>query len=61
MIHRVVSEIWVFRMGSTILEHPVLLKRALEIGSASMIKLIAFMVYVEVANDNIVVLLFTWW
>ena len=23
MIHPVVSEIWVFRMGSTILEHPV--------------------------------------
>ena len=23
MIHQVVSEIWVFRMGSTILEHPV--------------------------------------
>ena len=23
MIHEVVSEIWVFRMGSTILEHPV--------------------------------------
>ena len=23
MIHHVVSEIWVFRMGSTILEHPV--------------------------------------
>ena len=25
MIYRVVSEIWVFRMGSTILENPVLL------------------------------------
>ena len=24
MIHQVVSEVWVFRMGSTILEHPVL-------------------------------------
>ena len=23
MIHQVVSEIWVFRMGSTILEYPV--------------------------------------
>ena len=23
MIHQIVSEIWVFRMGSTILEHPV--------------------------------------
>ena len=26
MIHQVVFEIWVFRMGSTILEHPVYLK-----------------------------------
>ena len=39
----------------------MLLKRGLEIGSANMIKLIALMVYVEAANDNIVVLLFTWW
>ena len=31
MIHQVVSEVWVFRMGSTILEHPVL--RAYEGGS----------------------------
>ena len=39
----------------------ILLKRGIEIGSANMIKLVALMVYVEVANDNIVVLLFTWW
>ena len=39
----------------------VLLKRGMEIGSANMIKLIALMGYGEVANDNIVVLLFTRW
>ena len=39
----------------------MLLKRDIEIGSANMIKLIALMGYVEVANHNIVVLLFTWW
>ena len=39
----------------------MLLKRGIEIGSANMIKLIALMGYVEVANVNIVVLLFTCW
>ena len=39
----------------------MLLKRGIKIGSSNMIKLIALMGYVEVANDNIVVLLFTWW
>ena len=39
----------------------MLLERGIEIGRANMIKVIALMVYVEVANDNIVVLLFTWW
>ena len=39
----------------------MLLKRGMEIGSANMIKLIALMGYGEVANNNIVVLLFTRW
>ena len=39
----------------------MLSKRGIEIGSANMIKLIALMGMLEVADDNIVVLLFTWW
>ena len=37
------------------------LKHGIEIGSANMIQPVALMGYVEVANDTIVVFLFTCW
>ena len=45
MIHQVVSEIWVFRMGSTILEHPV---QTLKIMPVTKVEILHIFMYLEI-------------